>query len=166
MAQDFENLRDIAGLSDSELRDVVRETLRDSNAIDHEDIVVRVADGVVHLTGRVGTEQELRIAERLLTDVLGIERLESELVVDTLRRAESPIAIDEHLADEAEREALLLGERAIPISPETDHLADDVGARLNGTTDVHDAIERGTPWIPPESPTPEGLDEAGSDQLG
>ena len=165
MAQDFENLRDIEGLTDSELRDVVRETLRDSNAIDHEDIVVRVADGVVHLTGRVGTEQELRIAERLMTDVLGIEQLESELVVDTLRRAESPIAIDEHLADESEREGLLLGERAIPISPETDHLADDVGARLNGTTDVQDAIERGTPWIPPESPTPEGRDEAGTDQL-
>lgn len=164
MAHDYEDLRDIDGLSDSELRDVVRDTLRDSNAIDHEDIVVRVADGVVTLTGRVGTEQEQRIAERLLTDVLGIATLNSELVVDPLRRAESPIAIDEHLADEAEREALLLGERAIPISPETEHLADDVGARLNGTTDMHDAIERGTPWIPPESPTPEGRDEAGSDQ--
>jgi hypothetical protein len=35
---------------------------------------------------------------------------------------------------------------------------EDLDARLWGTTDVGKAIAEGTPWIPPESSTQEGLE--------
>jgi hypothetical protein len=157
MARDFEDLHDLDDLSDDELRELVRTHLAANNSIDANDIVVHVEDGVVRLAGRVGTESERRVAEHVVTDVLGLERVENELLVDPIRRAESPEAIDDHLADEERHEGLLLGDRAAPINPETEHLVDDLDARLFGTTDVQNAIERGTAWIPPTSPTPEGL---------
>ena len=166
MARDFEDLHDLDDLSDDELRELVRTHLAANNSIDANDIVVHVEDGVVRLTGRVGTESERRVAEHVVTDVLGLERVENELLVDPIRRAESPEAIDDHLADEERHEGLLLGDRAAPINPETEHLVDDLDARLFGTTDLQNAIERGTAWIPPTSPTPEGLsgtDAEGSD---
>jgi hypothetical protein len=46
----------------------------------------------------------------------------------------------------------------VPLSPEAEHLEEDLDARLYGTTDVQSAIEEGTAWVPPESPTPEGRD--------
>ena len=49
--------------------------------------------------------------------------------------------IDEHLADEERRSGLLLGDRAVPLSPESEHLADDADADFEGTTDVGNAIE-------------------------
>lgn len=159
MDRDFEDLHDIENLSDAELRDLARQHLSENKSIDIDDLVVTAFEGAVHLAGRVGTEQELRVAEHVLTDGLGIERVVNELVVDPIRRAESPEAIDDHLADEAETEGLLLGDRALSLSPEAEHLADRDSRRL-GTHDVSSAIADGTPWIPPESPTPEGLGES------
>jgi hypothetical protein len=170
MARDFEDIHDIDDLSDDELRDLVRQHLAAHNGLDPDDISVQVEDGVVHLAGRVGTETERRIAERVVTDVLGIEHVENEIVIDPIRRAESPEAIDDHLADEAAREGLLLGDRAVPLEPSADHLDEtlDDEERTFGTTDVQDTIERAVPWIPPESPTPEGLEgtEAAPEDLG
>ncbi len=162
MARDFEDLHDLENLSDSELRDLARQHLADSRALDVADVTVTAFEGAVHLAGRVGTDQELRIAERLLTDGLGIQRVVNELVVDTNRRAESPEAIDEHLVDEAEVEGLLLGDRALSISPEAEHLADLESDDL-GTHDMGRAIADGTPWIPPDGPTPEGFSEGDAD---
>ena len=158
MARDFEDLHDIDDLNDDELRDLVRTHLAAERGIDVDDISVVVEDGVVVLAGRIGTESELRIAEHVVTDVLGIEQFENQLVVDPIRRAVSPEAIDDHLADEDERAGKLLGDRAVPLSPEAEHLQEDLDGRLYGTTDVQDAIAEGTAWIPPESPTPEGRD--------
>lgn len=156
MAQDFENIDDTAGMSDGELRAFVRDRIEQQLAFDPEDIEVAVRNGVVRLSGRVGTESELRVVEHLLTDVLGLSEVQNELVVDPIRRAESPIAIDEHLADEDAHEGLLLGDRPGTDSPEADHLREDTRAELFGTADVQKAIEGAIPWIPPESPTPEG----------
>lgn len=155
---DFENLHDIADLNDRELRDVVRSHLRAHNGLDADYITVQVNNGEVTLEGRVGTDVERRVAERVLTDVLGIARVTNSLVVQTMHRAESPMDIDEHLMEEERTEGLLLGDRAVPFSPEAEHLEEDLDARLGGTTDIQKAIEEGTAWIPPESPTPEGLD--------
>jgi hypothetical protein len=158
MARDFENLHDLEDLNDNELRDLVRSHLRDHNGIDPDDITVRVSDGAVVLEGRVGTDGERRIAEHVLTDVVGIASVQNNLVVDPIRRAESPVAMDDHLAEEDRTGGLLLGDRAVPLSPEAEHLADDVDAELSGTTDVGKSIVDGTPWIPPESPTQEGIE--------
>jgi hypothetical protein len=78
-------------------------------------------------------------------------------VIDPIRRAESPMDIDEHLAEEDREAGLLLGDRPVPLSEEAEHLADLPEPELGGTTDVHDAIERATSWNPPEGPTPEGM---------
>ena len=157
MAQDYENIDDTAGMSDGELRAFVRDRLEEQLAFDPDDIEIAVRNGVVALSGRVGTESEYRVVEHLVTDVLGLTDVKNELVVDSLRRAESPMAIDEHLADEDAHEGLLLGDRPGTDSPEADHLHEDVRAELFGTSDVQKSIEGAIPWIPPESPTPEGL---------
>ena len=157
MARDFEDIHDIDDLSDDELRELVRDHLAATNAVDVDDINVHVENGRVRLIGRVGTETEQRIAERVLTDTLGLEDVSNELMVDPIRRAESPEDIDAHLADEDEHAGLLLGDRPVPLSPEAEHLHEDLDSHLFGTTDVGKSIAEGTAWIPPESPTPEGL---------
>jgi hypothetical protein len=157
VAQDFEDIDNIEGMSDGELRAFVRDRLEEQLAFDPEDIDVAVRNGVVRLSGRVGTESEYRIVERVVTDVLGLTDVQNELVVDSIRRAESPIAIDEHLVDEDEHEGLLLGDRPGTESPEAEHLQEDVRAELFGTSDVQKSIGNAIPWIPPEAPTPEGF---------
>ena len=52
----------------------------------------------------------------------------------------------------------MLGDRPLPLSPETEGASqDDIDHELYGTTDVGHAISDGTAWIPPESPTQEGM---------
>ena len=157
MARDFENLHDIEDLNDDELRGLVRNHLAAHNALDIDDFTIQVKDGLVILGGRVGTDGERLIAEHILTDVVGTQRFRNEVFVDQMRRAESPEAVDDHIVDEERREGLLLGDRAVPLSPEVDDIQDRLEDDLYGTTDVHRAIADGTSWIPPESPTQEGL---------
>lgn len=157
MARDFENLNDPRDLSDSELRDLVESHFQAHNGLDPDYITVRVRDGAVTLEGRVGTDYERRAAEHVVTDVVGLS-VTNNLVIDALHRAETSPEIDEHLAEEEQQEGLLLGDRAVPLSPEAEHLVEDLDARLYGTTDVGKAIAEGTAWIPPESPTGEGLE--------
>src|SRR4051812_1019365 len=103
MARDYENLHNIDELDDRELRDLVREQLAQHTGLDIDDITVHVNDGRITMSGRVGTDGERRIAEHVLTDVLGVMDFTNDLVVDSNRRAESPMAIDDHLADEEVR---------------------------------------------------------------
>ena len=158
MAHDFEDTFNPESMSDEELRALVREELADHAALDADSISVTVEDGVVALSGRVGTEGERRIAEHILTDVIGLVEFRNELVVDPIRRDEEPEAIDDHLGRSADRGGSPLGR--VPddqMGPEAEHLMEDLDARLYGTHDLQSAIERGTPWEPPDSPTQEGL---------
>jgi len=161
MARDFEDINDLDDLSDDELRGLVRNHLEAHNALDIDDLTVRVENGAVILGGRVGTDGERLIAEHVVTDVIGAEDVRNEIFVDATRRATSPEAVDEHIVDEERREGLLLGDRAVPLSPEDEDRDQDLDSQLFGTTDVRQATEDGTPWIPPEGPTPEGLTEPG-----
>jgi hypothetical protein len=159
MADDFENLDDLDDLTDRELGDVVRAYLRRHNGIDADYITVRVeSDGAVALEGRVGTDYERRVAEHVLTDVVGLATVHNNLVVQAMHRAESPEDIEDHLVEDERSEGLLLGDRPVPLSPESEHTEEDLDSRLWGTTDIGKAISEGTPWIPPESSTPEGLE--------
>ena len=162
MADDFDNTDDLKNLTDDELFRHVRAELGSQNSFDVDDIEISVANGSVTVSGRVGTEEELRIVDHVLTDVIGLTDVTNDLVVDELRRAVSPEAIDEHLADEEAHGGLLLGDVPRPFSPEAEHLADVGSEDSMGTHDVQESIEGAEPWIPPESPTPEGL--GGSDQ--
>ena len=168
MARDFENIHDIDDLSDDDLRDLVRDWLREQPGIDADNVTVTVEDGMVTLGGRVGTEAELRMTEHLVTDSLGITNLENDIVVDALRRAESPMAVDDHLVDEERHSGLLLGDRPVPTTDEVAEVDGDPDAELFGTTDVQSAISQGTAWIPPMQPTPEGLrgTDAGPAEMG
>jgi hypothetical protein len=166
--RDYENLHDIEELDDRELRDLVREQLAAHNGLDVDDITVTVSENRVTLSGRVGTEGEKRIADHVVTDVLGIVDFSNDLVVDPIRRAESPVDIEEHLADEERRSGTLLGDVAVPLSDESAHLADSAHEDLAGTTDYEQAMGDGMTWNPPESPTPEGLtgSDAGPEDMG
>ncbi len=161
MARDFEDLHDLDDLSDDELRELVRQHIAADSTLDADEIEVRVAGGHVTLDGRVGTDPERRVADHILSDVLGLTDYENGIFVDPARRPLSPEAIDDTLAVEDAEEGLLLGDRPHPTSPEASHLVEDLDSRLSGSTNVHNAIEDATPWIPPESPTPEGPTGAG-----
>jgi hypothetical protein len=155
---DFENIHNVDDLNDRELRDLVREHLRAHKGLDADYITVNVASGAVTLEGRVGTDYERRVAERVLTDVLGLSNVTNDLVVQSIHRAESSMDIEELLVEEEAENGLLLGDRPVPLDPEDESVRDDPEARLYGTTDIGKAIADGTAWIPPESPTQEGLE--------
>jgi len=93
MARDFEDLNDLDDLSDAELRGLVREHLAASNALDIDDLTVTVENGLVILNGRVGTDGERLIAEHVVTDLVGAQRVRNDIFVDPSRRAESPEAV-------------------------------------------------------------------------
>jgi hypothetical protein len=155
--KDYEDIDEIDELTDGELRALIRDRLEEQVAFDPNDVEVAVRGGVVRLSGRVGTEQELRIVEHVVTDLVGIKEVKNDLFVDPIRRAESPVPIDEHLVDEELHEGILLGDRPRPEDPEAEHLHEDIRAELFGTTDVQESIAEGIPWNPPDGPTPEGL---------
>jgi hypothetical protein len=155
MARDFEDIHDLDALSDEELRELVRERLADNGGIDVDNVTVRVRDGVVHLLGRVGTEEELRVADHIITDVLGIHDFENELVVDALRRSEAAEAADEE--NEHDPQADILGDGPKNLSPEAEGTVEDLQAELYGTHDVMDAIANGESYSPPDRATPEGF---------
>ena len=158
MEKDYEDIRETDLLIDNELRALVRDQLESQLAFDPDDVDVSVRSGIVRLSGRVGTEEELRIVEHVVTDMVGLKNVNNELVVDPIRRAESPEAIDEHLVDEELHAGLLLGDAPRPEDPEAEHLRENVRAELFGTTDVQEAISGGIPWNPPDGPTPEGVE--------
>lgn len=157
MARDYEDLGSPDSLDDEELRAMVREQLADNGGIDVDNVTVRVRDGEVQLLGRVGTEAELRTAEHVLTDVVGVTSFRNELVVDALRRSEAPEAADDAVeAQDAGND--ILGDREVPLSPEAEHLEEDLEAEMYGTHDLQQAIENGESYSPPDRATPEGID--------
>jgi hypothetical protein len=158
MARDFEDIFRLDDLSDDDLRALVREQLTEYESIDADNILVTAANGEVVLAGRVGTEEERRVAERILADVIGLKRYRNDLVVDEIRRDEEPEAVDDHLAGSRQRHGEPLGRRADNVDDEAEHLDEDLDARMFGTHDVQSAIERGTAWNPPDEPTPEGFE--------
>lgn len=155
MARDYEDLHDLDALDDIELRDLVRERLGETTGVDADNVTVRVENGTVILLGRVGTEGEVRIAEHLLTDTLGIQNYRNELVVDPIRRSEESEDAEEEGA--GDREGGYLGERPPTQDDGSTRNEEDLDARLYGTTDVQEAIGEGEAYIPPLEPTPEGM---------
>jgi hypothetical protein len=168
--RDYEDMSSIEDMDDDELKEFIIDRLSEHNGLDVDDIDVEVENGMVRLSGRVGTEAELRMAEHVLTDVVGVSEIDNELVVDALRRPSTPMDIDDHDNEQEDVEGLLLGDRP-PQDTDEVHEArgdEDLNERLYGTTDVQNAIAHGTAYIPPESPTPEGMrgTDAGPGEMG
>lgn len=157
MDRDYEDQSSADALDDEELRAKVRESLADNGGIDMDNVTVRVRDGEVQLLGRVGTEGERRTAEHVLTDVVGVRTFSNELVVDALRRTEEEEAADDAVEARDQGE-YILGDRPVPLSPEADHLVEDLEGEMYGTHDLQKAIESGESYSPPDRATPEGID--------
>ena len=170
MARDYEDFSSIDDLDDDELRQLIRDRLAEHPDLDPDDIEIEVENGYVRLNGRVGTESELRIAEHVLTDVVGVLEFDNGLVVDAVRRAETPIDTEDHLTMERSSAGTLFGELPEQESPEVDLARgdEDLDERMYGTTNVQDAIAHGTAYIPPDGPTPEGArgTDAGPGEYG
>lgn len=161
MPRDFEDIYDLDDLSDAELRDLVRDQLAQHDGIDADSIVVHVSSGIVRLMGRVGTEGERRIADHVLSDVIGLTTYENEVVVDGIRRDEASEDATETAAAVSEGSGEPLGDPDGPREGEYNN-DDELDAHLYGTHDMQAAIGEGMSWNPPESPTQEGH----SDEMG
>ena len=170
MARDYEDFSSIEDLDDEELRTLIRSRLAEHPEIDLDQIEVHVDQGNVRLEGRIGTEQELRMVDHVLTDQVGVVELDNALVVDALRRVETPMDVDAHLAAEEENAGSIFGEMP-PQDEDTVVEArghENLEQRMFGTTNMQDAIAHGVPYEPPESPTSEGMSgtDAGSGVMG
>jgi hypothetical protein len=163
MARDYEDFSSIDDLDDDELKQLVRDRLADHPELDIDDISVVVEQGTVRLEGRVGTEGELRMAEHVLTDVVGVVDYDNSLVVDAIRRVETPVDIDDHLEAERQNAGSIFGEMPEQEEPSVVEARGDenLDQRMFGTTNYQDAVAHGVPYEPPESPTQEGI--AGTD---
>ncbi|MEO7368029.1 MAG: BON domain-containing protein [Gemmatimonadaceae bacterium] len=168
MADDFDNSDEIENLSDDELAEYVRNQLREQPMLDGDSLGVGAHEGRVTVTGTVGTEEEQRILDHVLSDTIGLVDYTNNVVVGEIERAQSPEAIDEHLVDEDEHSGLMIADKSVPFTAESEHLADvvedDSLEADGGTHEVGRAIEEGEPWIPPDGPTPEGV--SGQENLG
>lgn len=170
MARDYEDFSSIEDLDDDELRQLVRDRLAEHPDLDLDQISVVVDNGTVRLEGRVGTEGELRMAEHVLTDVVGVVDYDNSLVVDAVTRVETPEDIDDHLQAERETAGTIFGE--MPEQEESTVVEargdENLDERMFGTTNYQDAVAHGTTYIPPESPTQEGMlgTDAGPGEYG
>ncbi|HEX5724129.1 MAG TPA: BON domain-containing protein [Longimicrobiaceae bacterium] len=155
MATDFSNLHDFSTMTDDEVYDVVVEALREYPNLDLGWIDVAVRDGHVTLSGRVATDGELQVAEKVVLDILGIEHFTNELVVDELHRDTAPEAADEAAALDAEVDDQL-GAPAPDQSDTAEHLVEDLDAATFGTHNPQQAMMDGTSYSPPDRPIPDG----------
>ncbi|MGH7469434.1 MAG: BON domain-containing protein [Longimicrobiales bacterium] len=155
MNEDFESLFDIENMSDGDLEDLVRQELHEYPEIDPDLVDVRVSNGQVQLSGRVGTEQELQQIEHVVTDVLGVVDVYNGLVVDALVRGERAEAADLELAEELQSDPQM-GTGAMRTEDSARHLTPDTQSELYGTHDPQQAIQEGLAYEPPDRPVQEG----------
>ena len=152
MAREFGgDIFDFANMTDDEIREVVREQLREYPNIDPDDIDVVVRNGAVTLSGRVGTDAEVEVATAVLDDVLGLEDYTNELVVDELRRGDLPEAADSAAAIEDEVDDQM-GDPPSHQSDTAEHLQSDIESDTYGTHDMGKAIRDGASYTPPDRP--------------
>lgn len=157
MAREYAgDLYDFENMSDSEIREVVLDHLREDSNLDAADIDVDVRNGAVTLSGRVGTDSEVQIAENVVDDVLGIDDVNNELVVDELRRDQAPEGADEEVAELEAHEPE--GLQARQQSDTAEHINENIAERSFGTESVEAAIRDGVPYSPPDQPTADGYD--------
>lgn len=156
MARDYEDLHNVDELDDAELRRLIIEQLAQSKGVDIDEISVRASHGSVTLTGRVGTDEERRIADHVLTDVLGIQDVTNDLVVDPNVRTENAPPDLAATGSEPDDDASGV-EIEVPITGDSPFFADAIRTEPDAASDLESVMEDGTPWNPPDSPTPEGL---------
>ena len=156
MAREYDDLYDLSNLDDNELKDLVLQELREYPDIDAELVEVDVEGGLIRLSGRVGTEQEVQAVEHVITDVLGANRVNNELVVDEVVRGERSEAADDAFIEDLEADPQLAGSGASTTSDTAQHLVEDLEAEQFGTHNPQEAVERGTAYEPPDRAIQQG----------
>lgn len=157
MAREYDDLYDLSNLDDNEIKDLVLQELHEYPDIDPDLVEVNVQGGVVRVSGRVGTEQEVQTVEQVITDVLGIQNVNNELVVDEIVRGERSEAADDAFIEDIEADAQLgVGTASNTTSDTAQHLVEDLEAEQFGTHNPQEATERGTAYEPPDRPVQRG----------
>jgi hypothetical protein len=146
---------DFSGMTDDELYDLVVQQLREHPEVDEGWIQVGVRDGHVTLSGRVGSDSEVSVAEQIITEILGIEQFTNELMVDELHRGENPEAADDAVMADLDADAQY-GATNENQSDTAAHLVEDLEAQTYGTHSASDAVNDGASYNPPDRPVGEG----------
>ena len=158
MAQDFDELFfDFENMTDDEVYDVVQQQLQEYPNIDPGWMEIAVKDGFVTVSGRVGTDSEKQVVEKIIVEQMGIASFSNELVVDELVRGDMPEAADDAAAYEASFDDQLGG----GLGSQSDtaaHLVENLDAEMFGTRDMQSAIEDGNAYEPPDRPMADGYD--------
>lgn len=134
-------------LSDRGIRRLVLDALADDPATEAYEVAVRVADGVVTLSGEVSSGAERSLAERLAKGVRGVvgvsnelsvdvpdERADSEILRDVQQRLRWDVLVDAALIDVA------VGDGRVELTGTVGSLAEKYQAR-------HDAWVDGVSWV-------------------
>jgi hypothetical protein len=155
MARNFgDDLYNFEDMTDDEVRAVVLEQLQEQPNLVADEIDVSVREGAVTISGRVGTDAEVRVAEAVLDDVLGLDNFSNELMVDELRRGEMPM--DTAPGERGSRMGEQGREASDQYTDTADHLIDDLDSDMNGTPDIGHAIRDASPYTPPDRPGSDG----------
>lgn len=157
MAKEYGGIYDVSNMSDEELRQLVVQQLSEYPNIDSEWVRVEVKDGHVSLSGRVGTDGAVQVAEQVVNAILGIESYTNDLMVDELHRGQAPSAADV-AASAADQYEDQLGEPEGHSTDTAAHLTEDIEAETYGTHDMQKAIQEGATYIPPDRPISDGYD--------
>ncbi len=148
--------QDYAGLSDEELARAVREHLEADQTVDAHQIEVGVDEGRVRLAGRVGSEVERETAERVVTDVIGLEVAANELRVEQTLR-EGARAAEVPTPEVAYGEPREVGAEGSGEQVTGTGVTESEPAlgEVIGTEDAKEASDEGRSWTPPDEPWPE-----------
>ncbi|GBD27667.1 RNA polymerase-binding transcription factor DksA [bacterium HR30] len=122
---------DLELMSDRELEETLRETVREDGRVDMEELRIVARHGVVYLDGALPSKAEHQILLKLLTDMVGVRE-----IVDRLQ-------INELLWEREDRDKP-------PVPP-----AVEARPEPPQTEDVVEAIEEGKEYVPPAEPLPD-----------
>lgn len=153
---DFENTLNLEQMDDPDIAELVRQQLDEDDAFNPDTVDIDVTDGHVTVSGRVGTEAERQRVDQVLTGV-GATEYRNDVVVDEATRARRADASDEAHIEDQEADAQI-GESGKATTDTAEHLTQDRSDRLYGTKDMKKAIEKGTPYTPPDKPVQEGVE--------
>lgn len=132
--------QDYTGLPDDEIARAVREHLQANRTLDGSAIQVKVKDGRVRLMGRVRSEVERELAERIVDDLIGVELDANHLRVEPVAR------------EGAETTGRKVRAGREPVGEE-----ETEAAAPGATDDPIEASDEGRAWIPPEEPWADAL---------
>lgn len=146
---------DFSGMTDDELYDAVVQHLQEHPELDAGWIEVRVDAGHVTLSGRVGADSEVSVAEQVVTELMGIREFTNELMVDELHRGQAPEAADDSVMLDMETDSQM-GDVNDSQSDTASHLVENLQGQMYGTHSVQEAVEEGASYEPPDRPLGEG----------